>query len=129
MRIATTILSTIFLLVVFGSAVTVGAKPEKVTICHAAGQAGTTKFVTLELPPAGVAAHFTNNGTPKAGHELDYFGPCINDSPSEQPSESPSDEPSEEPSESPRSTPTVNGSGTLGETGSPQLTLPPTDTN
>ncbi|MBI2594279.1 hypothetical protein HYW39_01120, partial [Candidatus Curtissbacteria bacterium] len=27
-----------------------GSPPEFVTICHAAGRAGTTKFVTLKLP-------------------------------------------------------------------------------
>jgi hypothetical protein len=55
---------------------------EKITICHAAGQEGTTKFVTLELPPAAVfgpGGHFNENGTPAAGHEQDYMGPCRGD--------------------------------------------------
>lgn len=49
---------------------------DKVTICHAAGLAGTTHYVTLTLSVNGAAAHFRNNGTPQAGHELDYMGAC-----------------------------------------------------
>ena len=67
-----------------GTAALAGDHPpggDKIYICHASGQAGTTKFETLYLPPAGVAAHFENNGTPKAGHELDYFGPCNEEPP------------------------------------------------
>ena len=51
----------------------------KVTICHAAGLAGTTHFETLTIGyPAvyGPAGHFFENGTPQAGHEDDYFGAC-----------------------------------------------------
>lgn len=54
-------------------------KPDKVLVCHAAGQAGTTKYVTLEVPaneggyPQG---HFTEGGTTAAGHEDDYLGAC-----------------------------------------------------
>ena len=51
----------------------------KVTICHAAGQAGTTHYITLTIGyPAvyGPAGHFYENGTPRAGHEQDYLGPC-----------------------------------------------------
>ena len=54
--------------------------PEKVTICHAAGQEGTTKFVTLTLPfnaVYGQAGHFNEDGTTQAGHEDDYEGPCV----------------------------------------------------
>ena len=52
---------------------------EKITICHAAGQAGTTKFVTLTLSydaVYGEGGHFFENGTPRAGHEDDYLGAC-----------------------------------------------------
>jgi hypothetical protein len=52
---------------------------ETFTICHAAGQEGTTQFVELTLPfPAvfGEAGHFFENGTPRAGHEQDILGPC-----------------------------------------------------
>ena len=52
---------------------------ERVTVCHAAGRDGTTHFVELTLAyPAvfGTAGHFYENGTPRAGHEDDYLGPC-----------------------------------------------------
>lgn len=52
---------------------------EKITICHAAGREGTTHFVTLTLPENAVfgqAGHFNEDGTPQAGHEEDYLGPC-----------------------------------------------------
>lgn len=58
------------------------AGQDKVTICHAAGQAGTTHFVTLTIgAPAvyGPGGHFNENGTPQAGHEQDYMGPCQGD--------------------------------------------------
>lgn len=62
------------------SAVTAGATPpEHVVICHAAGLEGTTQYVTLDLPWVavyGVAGHFNENGTPRAGHEQDYIGAC-----------------------------------------------------
>jgi LPXTG-motif cell wall-anchored protein len=56
---------------------------KKVVICHAAGQAGTTHYNTLEISENAVygrngnAGHFEENGTPQAGHEQDYFGPCV----------------------------------------------------
>ena len=66
-----------------GIAVAGGGSPgtgtDQVTICHAAGLDGTTKFVTLTLAyPAvyGPAGHFNENGTTRAGHEADYLGPC-----------------------------------------------------
>lgn len=58
------------------------AAPTKVYVCHAAGQTGTTKFVTNHVPatesgfPQG---HFTEDGTPEAGHEDDYLGQCVTD--------------------------------------------------
>lgn len=58
-------------------------KSEKITVCHAAGQDGTEQFVTLELPPQAVygnGGHLQDNGTPLAGHESDYLGPCVDDS-------------------------------------------------
>lgn len=49
----------------------------KVTICHAAGRAGTTHYVTLSHHAVyGLGGHFYENGTPRAGHEQDYLGPC-----------------------------------------------------
>lgn len=56
------------------------APPEFVTFCHGAGLAGTTKFVTLTLPYQAVfgqAGHFNEDGSPNAGHEQDYLGPCV----------------------------------------------------
>ncbi len=52
---------------------------DKLTICHAAGKAGTTKFVEVtacENAITGRAGHFFEDGTPQAGHEDDIFGPC-----------------------------------------------------
>lgn len=65
-----------------GIAIGSGGPPQMVTICHAAGQAGTTKFVTLTIPynaAFGQAGHFGENGTPNAGHEQDYLGACVED--------------------------------------------------
>lgn len=55
---------------------------DKITICHAAGLEGTTQYVTLTLSENAVygpGGHFNENGTPQAGHEQDYFGPCEGD--------------------------------------------------
>ena len=79
-----------------GGAVPVANAGEKVTFCHAAGQAGTTKFVTLTTSvnaAFGQAGHFNEDGTPAAGHEQDYLGPCEG-SPSPSPNPSPSESPS-----------------------------------
>lgn len=65
-----------------------GNGQDKVTICHAAGLAGTTQFVTIEVawPAAyGQAGHFYENGTPRAGHEQDYLGACKEPTPSPTP--------------------------------------------
>jgi hypothetical protein len=69
--------------------VTAVSAGEKITICHAAGLDGTTKFVTLTISENAVygeGGHFNENGTTQAGHEQDYMGAC-----------SPEDEPSVEP--------------------------------
>jgi hypothetical protein len=55
------------------------SQEEKVTLCHAAGREGTTQYVTLTISrnaAFGEAGHFFENGTPRAGHEQDYLGPC-----------------------------------------------------
>ena len=52
---------------------------DKVTICHAAGQADTTKHVTERVghkAAYGPAGHFNEDGTTRAGHEDDYLGAC-----------------------------------------------------
>ena len=55
-------------------------KPEFVTFCHIAGRADDpANMVTLTLPydaVFGQAGHFNEDGTPNAGHENDYLGPC-----------------------------------------------------
>ncbi len=55
------------------------AATEMVTLCHADGQSGTTKFSTLTISwnaAFGQAGHFNEDGTPQAGHEDDYLGAC-----------------------------------------------------
>jgi hypothetical protein len=55
------------------------APAPKVTICHAAGQADTTHFVEVTASYNaifGQAGHFYEDGTPQAGHEDDFLGPC-----------------------------------------------------
>jgi len=91
----------------------------KVTLCHAAGLDGTTKYVTITVgwPAAyGPAGHFYENGTPRAGHEQDYLGACKED-PSATPPITPSPEPSLSPTPSPSTTPAPS------ET--PEVTSPP----
>lgn len=125
-----------------------GEHPSKVTICHASGLAGTTKYETLTIgyeAVYGPAGHFYENGTPQAGHEQDYLGPCL--TPSESPSQSieptPTPEGSSSPSPSstvvPSVSPTVTPtppSPSASETpslpdvdtgGGPDITPPPTD--
>ncbi len=116
---------------------------DKVLVCHAAGQAGTTHFVTLEVPaneggfPQG---HFTEDGTTEAGHELDYLGACIEEpTPTDaqptptEPQPTPT-EPQPTPTE-PQATPTEPGpTPTLPVTGSEDPaaatpTLPTTSTD
>lgn len=78
------VVSAAALVWVYGAPVSAG-RPDSVVICHAAGQAGTTKYVTLKLPYKAVfgkAGHFYENGTPTAGHEDDYLGPCKETTPS-----------------------------------------------
>jgi hypothetical protein len=51
----------------------------KITICHAAGRAGTTHFVEITVADNAVfgpGGHFNENGTTQAGHEQDFFGEC-----------------------------------------------------
>lgn len=128
---------------------------DKVTLCHAAGLDGTTHYVTLTVgyPAAyGPAGHFYENGTPRAGHEQDYLGPCLTDDPSPTPTPEPSSTPTPEPSSTTSPTPSPEPSSTPSPTPSvtpepsaspsspaptstpesspvpPSMTLPPTDT-
>lgn len=69
-------------LAVAGVRPALGGGEDKITICHASGQAGTTKFETLTISRNAVfgpGGHFNENGTPQAGHEQDYMGPCVED--------------------------------------------------
>ncbi|WP_435770589.1 hypothetical protein [Nocardioides sp. SYSU DS0651] len=80
------------LLTCTGLAVVLTASPaqadnHQITICHAAGQAGTDQFVTLTISENAVygpGGHFNENGTPRAGHEQDYLGACTAEAPPEQ---------------------------------------------
>lgn len=109
---------------------------DKVVLCHAAGLDGTTQYVTLEVgyPAAyGPAGHFYENGTPQAGHEEDYLGPCevpatptppptASPTPAPTPTASPSPEPSASPTAGPSDEPSPAPSVT------PEPALPETDT-
>lgn len=106
---------------------TAAAGQPKVTLCHAAGLDGTTKYITLTVgyPAAyGPGGHFFENGTPRAGHEQDYLGPCAAE-PTPTPGVTPTPVPT--PSLTPRPTPTT---GTVPTPPPPtaQPTLPGTDT-
>ncbi len=74
---------------------------DKITICHAAGQDDTLRFVTLTLNEHAVygqAGHFYENGTPRAGHENDYFGECeVIATPTSTPTPSPTPSPTPTP--------------------------------
>ena len=116
----------------------VSAGQDKVTICHASGLAGTTKFETLTLAyPAvyGEAGHFYENGTPRAGHEEDYLGPCASDespspsaTPTSEPSSTPTPSATPEPSVVPSPEPSTTPSPAPSVLPTPLPTVPPTDT-
>src|SRR4051794_2200239 len=46
--------------------------PPKTAICHATS-AADGHYTYNELPPTAVSTHFQNNGSPQAGHELDFY--------------------------------------------------------
>jgi hypothetical protein len=48
---------------------------DKITICHAAGRAGTTKYVEITVSRSASYAHLDEHGTPRAGHEEDFIEP------------------------------------------------------
>jgi hypothetical protein len=49
----------------------------QITFCHVAGLGDMpANYVTLTTSINAALGHFYNNGTPKAGHELDYLGAC-----------------------------------------------------
>lgn len=113
-----TILASVILLIVLP--LTALANSDKVTICHAAGREGTTKYITLTISEKALKGHFHNNGTPKAGHEDDYMGPC------ESPSTSGSASPSTSPSASPSMKPTPSSKPSVSPVPSSRPRLPDT---
>lgn len=147
---ALTVIAAVIAIALAGSA-SVSAQ-EKVLVCHAAGQDGTTKYVTISVPPNDGGfpqGHFTEDGTTAAGHEDDYLGACQEDEPSPTPTTEPSPsvtptvEPTPTVTPTPTSTPTPTASATPTSTPTatpttaptptprapmPQLTMPPTDT-
>lgn len=70
---------TVYAAAVAAMFVLIAAAPAKVLVCHATGRAPSTHFVTIEVPandggyPNG---HYTEGGSPLAGHEDDYLGAC-----------------------------------------------------
>jgi hypothetical protein len=97
---------------------------DKVYVCHAAGQSGTTKFVTIYVPATETGypvGHFTESGTQLAGHEDDYLGQC------KEEQQSPTPVPSSSPSTSPSATPDSTSSPSMEPSPTPEPTLvPPT---
>ena len=76
--------------VVFTASTTQAAPEGKVTICHADGKDGTLKFSTITVAPSAGENHLDLvTGTPKAGHENDYLGPCNEPTPSPTPTPTP----------------------------------------
>jgi hypothetical protein len=89
MRLGKTALFIAALLAPLFVVVSVISAGDKVTICHAAGQEGTTHFNTLNISynaAFGPAGHFYEDGTPRAGHEQDYLGQCREESETPTPS-------------------------------------------
>ncbi len=96
------------------------APADMVTICHAAGRDGTLQFVTLTISweaAFGQAGHFYEDGTPRAGHENDYLGPCIvpatetatataTNTPTNIPTNTATNTPTNTPTDTPTNTPT-----------------------
>lgn len=87
----------IIILLTVSTTLVMAQQPEQVTICHGAGQEGTTHFVTLTLSwnaVYGQGGHFYENGTTRAGHEQDYLGACnVTETPTVTPSQTPSQTP------------------------------------
>jgi hypothetical protein len=93
----------------------VHAANDKITICHAAGQNGTTHFETLEISENAVygrngnAGHFSENGTPQAGHENDYMGACRTEEATPTPTATPESTPESSATPAPTAAPATNG--------------------
>ena len=99
--------------------------PDKVTICHAAGQEGTLQYVTLTIPYVaafGPAGHFNEDGTTRAGHENDSMGPCQEDTATPTATNTPVD------TATPTATNTPVDTATPTATNTPEETITPTAT-
>ena len=52
----------------------------KLTVCHGGGSAANPTFTPITLSSSGTLAHIAADGTPRIGHELDYYAnertPC-----------------------------------------------------
>jgi hypothetical protein len=46
---------------------------DKVTICHAAGLAGTDHYIAITISVNAENKHIDDHGTPLAGHEQDFI--------------------------------------------------------
>jgi hypothetical protein len=89
------------------------------TICHVAGLANDpANFIILTLPLQAIyAGHIDENGTPKAGHEQDFFinspedaARCAPPTPTATPTNAPTDTPTHTPTFTPTNTPTATSS-------------------
>ncbi len=103
---------------------------DKIVICHADGLDGTLKFSTLELAynavySPGNGGHFNENGTPKAGHENDYFGACITVTPTPTPTSGVTPTPTPTSGVTPSPTPTSTPEPTATPTQEPTSTPTP----
>jgi hypothetical protein len=127
------------MVIVLSIAGPVTAKADKITICHAAGLDGTDKYVRIVVSENAYHGHFTNPGTPKAGHEDDILlqgdvacptgststptlSPTVSPTPSSTPTETPATSPTPTPSESPTPSPKDSDTPTPSESPSePEL--------
>lgn len=127
-------------------------RPVMVTICHATSSAGNPWVEITAAYPAiyGSAGHFSEPGSPNAGHEQDYEGPCAVVEPTATPipeptaTEEPTDKPTceelqncETPTEEPTTEPIPTNVGptptdpvdpTPTEPGDPEPTVVPENT-
>lgn len=110
----------------------VSAANEMVTLCHAAGRDGTLQFVTLTISwqaAYGPAGHFNEDGTPQAGHENDYLGPCIVEATATNTvTNTPTNTPTNTVTNTPTNTPTNTVTNTPTDTPTNTPTNTPTDT-
>ena len=118
---------------------------DKISICHAAGKAGTIKYTLITVAPSAAAKHLDpTTGTPKAGHEKDVLAvngtcpggvtpsptpkPTPTASPTPKPTPTPTPTPTASPTPKPTPTPTPTASPTPKPTPTPTPTATPTPT-